>query len=197
MIQGVENTQFGLDVCHGKVERFIPWAERGLRSIKRTPFHCVLGRDFLGQIEPASAFLVDAHRRASKDLKVAALYCEMNEFDINTDEWHFHVFAYKKAGDIWDYEWLAYWNYSTEDRFVLKGMKPVERAFANHDQYRRGEVKPLQLELAASIAGHLVCARFVQLIAHAHKLAKRRYLPLRKLPVIATAHEWDSMAQTE
>jgi hypothetical protein len=124
------------------------------------------------------------------------MYFEMNGFDINPDEWHFHGFAYREAGDIWDPEWLAHWNYDTSERLVLPGMEAVQSAFSKHYRYRRGEVKSLQLEMAASITLHLVCAHFVSLIANAHQRAKRVYKPLRGLPVIATAHDWDQFGQS-
>jgi hypothetical protein len=67
-------------------------------------------------------------------------------------------------------------------------METVQKAFADLNAH---EDRPLVVQIAAELAVHLVTARFMELIAAAHKAAKRRYRPLAGLPVLATAHEWD------
>ena len=57
--------------------------------------------------------------------------------------------------------------------------------------------QPLGVKLAGEVAEHLVTARFMELVAAAHKVAKRRYPDLKGLPVLATAHDRDTVHQTE
>jgi hypothetical protein len=120
------------------------------------------------------------------------LYLEMNGFAINPNQWHCNMFGYKKAGDIWDLDWLAEWDAEHPDRFVLIGMEPLQEAFAElfaHNQ-------TLGIELAEEIAEHLVTARFMQLVAAAHLAAKHLYPALAGLPIFATAHDWDTVHRT-
>src|SRR5215470_13841257 len=193
---GVVSTQFGLMVPHGKLEKCIVFLEEGLRSIKRTPYHRVLGKDFLGQTDDLAGFLVDFCKKANTEkLKLAAIYIEMNGFTINPDQWYCDIFGYKKAGDVWELDWLSSWDIETNPYqcFVLKGMEPVQKAFA--DLFLDNK-QPLGVKLAEEIAEHLVTARFMQLVAASHKTARRRYSDLKGLPVLATAHDWDTVHQT-
>jgi hypothetical protein len=57
--------------------------------------------------------------------------------------------------------------------------------------------QPLGVKLAEEVAEHLVTVRFMELVAAAHKHANRRYPGLRGLPILATAHDWDDVHQTQ
>jgi hypothetical protein len=112
----------------------------------------------------------------------------MNGFTNNTDEWRCHLFGYKRAGDIWDLGWLSSWDAEPNPHrcFVLEGMESLQEAFAElFVDDRQPSVK-----LAGEITQYLVTARFMQLVAAAHKTARRRYPGLKNLPVLATAHDW-------
>lgn len=167
--------------------------EQALRAIRKTPYHRVLGRDFLHHTRAATDYLIEFHRKASLKKKIAALYFEMNGFTINTDLWFFSGFGFKKAGDIWDLDWLASWDAETDKNFTLEGMETVQEAFGS---LGRDDKQPLSVDIAGELAEHLVAARFMQLIAAAHKAAKRRSPAMKALPVLATAHEWEDVHQS-
>lgn len=193
-MSGVVSNQFGLMVPHGKLKPCIAFMEDGLRSLKRTPYHRVLGKDFLHQADELANWIVDFHKKAlATKLKPAACYLEMNGFTINPGQWHCNLFGYKTAGNIWDLEWLSEWDSEREDCFVLRGMEPVQKAFA---ELFLDEKQPLGVKLAGEVAEHLVTARFMELVAAAHKVAKSRYAGIKGFPVLATAHDWDTVHQT-
>jgi hypothetical protein len=193
MFGAVSNT-FGLMVPHGKLAACIERLEEAMQALRKTPYHEVLGRNFLHQTDAAAKYLTDFHRNASKKISVAAMYFEMNGFTINPDRWYFDGFAYETAGDIWELEWLAHWDADTDnEQFTLTGLESVQEAFANCSC---DEDQPLSVKMAAELADHLVNARFMQLIAAAHAAAKRQYKPLEGLPVLATAHDWDRVHRT-
>jgi hypothetical protein len=181
-------------VPHGKLEACIVLLEEGLQALRRTPYHDVLGRDFLRQTDTAAEYLINFHRNALAKTKVGALYFEMNGFTINPDRWYFDGFAYQTAGDIWELEWLAHWDAETDQGFTLEGMETVQEAFAD---LFCDENQPLSVKMASELAEHLVTARFMQLIAAAHETAKRRYNFLKDLPILATAHDWDRVHQSQ
>ena len=194
-MSGVVSTQFGLMVPHGKLAKCIAFLEDGLRTLKRTPYHQVLRKDFLRQTDELAKWLIDFHQKAAAaKFKLSAVYLEMNGFTINPKQWHCNLFGYKKAGDIWELDWLSEWDAEHKECFVLRGMEPVQKAFAD---LFPDEKQPLGVKLAEEVAEHLVTARFMELVAAAHKAAKRRYAGVKGLPVLATAHDWDTVHQTE
>jgi hypothetical protein len=194
-MSGVVSTQFSLMVPHGKLARCIAFLEDGLRSLKRTPYHRALGKDFLRQTGDLATWLIEFHQKAvAAKPKLAAMYLEMNGFTINPKQWHCDLFGYRKAGDIWDLDWLSEWDAERDECFVLRGMEPVQEAFA---ELFLDENQALGVKLAEEVAEHLVAARFMELVAAAHKAAKRRYAGLKGLPILATAHDWDTVHQTD
>ena len=193
-MSGVVSTQFGLMVPHGKLEQCIAYLEDGLRSMNATPYHVVLGKTFLHKREELAEWIADFARKAdAANVGLEALYLEMNGFTINPDEWHCNLFGYKTAGDIWDLDWLSSWDAEQRDRFVLTGMEDVQRAYA---QLFAGDDEPLGIRLAEEVSDHLVTARFMQLVAGAHEVAKARFSGLDGMPVLATAHDWDIVHQS-
>jgi hypothetical protein len=192
----IVSTEFDFMVLNGKVERCIELLEDGLRSIKRTPYHRVLGKDFLRQTDDLARRLISFHKGAAAEkLKLAAIYLEMNGFTHNTDEWHCHLFGYERAGDVRDLGWLSAWDAEPTPHgcFVLEGMESVQETFA---ELFGKDKQPLHVKLSGEITMYLVTARFMQLVAAAHKTARRRYQGLRKLSVLATAHGWDTVHRT-
>lgn len=187
------STHFRLTAPHGHLVDCIASLEEALSAMRDTAYHRVLGRDFLSHTREAAEYLVDFHRSACANGTVSALYFEVNGFTINPDLWYFDGFAYSTAGDIWDLDWLASWDSSTEEPFSLHGMETVQEAFA--DLYLSDD-QPLSVSLAGELAEHLVTARYMQLIAAAHEYAKRNYAPLQGLTILSTAHDWDTVHQT-
>ncbi|MFL5245461.1 MAG: hypothetical protein ACJ8FY_25475 [Gemmataceae bacterium] len=193
-MSGPVSSSFDLMVPHGKLLACIELLEEGLQALRKTPYHEVLGRDFLHQTDAAADYLINFHRKASATIDVAAIYFEMNGFTINPNQWHFDAFAYVTAGSIWELEWLADWQSDTGgEEFVLTGMETVQKAFAD---WYYDQSQPLSVKIAEDLADHLVNARFMQLIAAAHGVAKRKYKALNDLPILATAHDWDTVHQT-
>ena len=193
-MSGVVSQTFRRLVPHGKLEKCIAVLEEGLRAIKRTPYHKALGKSFLHQSSDLANVLIEFCQNAvAAKIKLAAVYLEMNGFTINPVEWHCHLFGYERAGDIWDLDWLSAWDAESDGAFVLDGMESLQKVYA---QYFLKREKHLALELAEEIADHLVTSRFMELVAEAHKKAKRRFAGLRGLPVLATAHDWDTVHKT-
>ena len=194
-MSGPVETAFGLMVPHGRLSECIIFLEEGMQALRTTPYHAVLGRDFLHQTDAAAEYLISFYRKASAIIDVAAIYFEMNGFTINPRQWHYSGFAYKIAGSVRQLEWLAHWDADTgNEKFILTGMEPVQQAFAAclFDPNQQ-----LSVKLAADLADHLVNARFMQLIAAAYDVAKRKCKSLVGLPILATAHDWDTVHQTQ
>ena len=192
---GVVNTQFSLMIPHGKLAKCIAYLEDGLLSLKPTPYHQVLGQDFLHQTDELANWIIDFYERSvAAKLNLAALYLEMNGFTINPKQWHCNLFGYKQAGSVWELDWLSDWDAERQECFILHGMESVQATFA---KLFLAERQPLGVKLAEEVTEHLVTARFMELVAASHQLAKERYDDLKSLPVLATVHDWDTVHQTE
>lgn len=174
---------------------FINSANDALKAIRKTPYHCVVGRDFLHHVDDVSAFLKSFHRQASAKKPNKAIYCEMNGFSNNTSNWHFNAFGFSKLGSLegFEWDWLAYWDSETP-RFTLTGMENVQKAFA---KWYRDANKPLYVAMAEELAECLVIARFMELIAMAHQKLKRTRTPRIRIPLLATSHGRDTISVRE
>ncbi|HEV8595221.1 MAG TPA: hypothetical protein VGR51_06795, partial [Thermoplasmata archaeon] len=126
---GVVYNHFDLLVHDGRLKECIASLEDCLRSLRETPYHAVLGRNFLGQTDAAVEYIGSFFETTSKTIQVKALYFEMNGFEINPEEWYFNGFAFKEVGDL---DWLSAWDGEPGEDFVLTGMEPVQKAFAEH-----------------------------------------------------------------
>lgn len=190
-MSGVVESLFGLTVPHGKLGECIRSLEDGLRSVKETPYHAVIGRDFLHHLEDAAQFMIDFYRSTSRKSAIGAMYFEMNGFTINPGRWYFNGFGYENGGDIWDLTWdtawLTPWDHET-DEFTLTGMEAVQTAFK---KLYCNEKQSLGVKLAGEITEHLVVARFDELVGAAHRVAKESCPKLDGFPILSTAHDWD------
>jgi hypothetical protein len=195
---GAIANEFRLAVPHGKLTTCIERLEEGLRALRETLYHAILGRDYLHHAEEAAEYIVDFFREAREAAPVAALYFEMNGFSINPGRWYFEGFAYERGDTLWnltwDTEWLSRWDKHTRSQFTLTGWEPVQDAFAR--LYAKPK-QPLGVQLAGEIAEYLVVARYDQLIGAAHAIAKKKCRDLTGVPVLCTAHEWDTLYPLE
>ncbi len=184
------STQFDRMVPDGKLSQCIEYLEDGLRSLKRTPYHRVLGKGFEGCTNDLAEWINGFYQSAiAAKIRFKAVYLEMNGFAVNPSQWHCDIFGYKKAGDLLDLDWLAASDARRATCFVLNGMESVQKAFAD---LFLDERQPLGVKLAGEITEHLVTARFMQLVAAAHKVAKRRHPALKGVSIFSTAHDWDT-----
>ena len=192
-MSGVVQRMFGLSVPHGKLADCILSLQDGLSAIRETPYHAVLGRNFLHHLDDTAQLICDFYRASSPRGPLKVMYFEMNGFTINPNRWHFSGFGYEKGGDIWDLtwdtEWLNPWDTET-DGFTLTGMEPVQKAFK---ELYCDQTQPLGVKLAAEVTEHLIVARFNELIGAAHRVAKQLCPELDGLPILSTAHEWDTL----
>jgi len=166
-----------------KVAQAVEHLESGLRAIRRTPYHKVIGRTMLSQVRDTAYALAILSQDMGKEIKLAAAYVEMNGFADNTDRWYFEGLGYKKHVEGWDREWLAHWHSHPDLHFPITGWEDIQKVFAEH--FCNTEL-PLQVQLARDIAEHLVLVRYVELIVAAARQA-RKWRKLR-VPLYAGAH---------
>jgi len=108
-----------------------------IRTLPKGPFHCVLNLSFTNDpkkvAEHFDHFLAD--QRGALD--IAAVYAEMNAFDINPGCWQFDLFAYREYGGHDDYDWLSDWQWETFPSLTLTGMEDLQQVYGSdafHDK---------------------------------------------------------------
>ena len=106
----------------------ITFAEEKLRQQKQTDFNKIIGNDLLELRDPLADYLNAFYKSVKGRIKVKAMYCEMNGFTINPDQWFLDSFAFDKFGGTDDFDWLAEWEpeNSTPDIFVISGYEALQ-----------------------------------------------------------------------
>jgi hypothetical protein len=176
-------------VQSAELDRAVARCEAALSKLRRTGYHAALGRSWLGQTSDAVRWLTGFYRAAAKTMPVRALYCEMNRFEINPDEWYLDAFAYDFFGDPEDLSWLVGWKKCSADRgrFVLRGMGDLQALFARD----YGDEPPKPVRTASELVVLLLTLRMQELVHGASRQAHQAgWLP-DDVPVLAAAHDSD------
>jgi hypothetical protein len=165
----------------------IALCEAALGKLAKSDYHAAVGRSWKSQIREASRWLAEFYRAASNAMPVHCIYCEMNRFEINPDEWHIDGFAYDFFGDPEDVEWLAAWKKSTTTvkRLVLRGVSDLQGLFARD----YADEPPSRIRAASEVVILLLTLRMQELIHAAASHGRRlKQLP-PDLPVLSAAHD--------
>lgn len=164
--------------------------ESELSKIPQTDFHHMLGKSLLNQTDSLVDWIDSFYNQISNKVKIAALYFELNEFDINTDEWYIDGFAYEQDGGLDDIEWLTdvTRDLMTQQEFKLHGLENIQSAFERFGS--DGELSDDQ-QNAQDWSEQLVIARFMELLRTAHLTAKKLGLKWSDIPVYCTEHDYN------
>jgi hypothetical protein len=183
-------TQINPRLTESDFEQALKIGERGLSKIPPTDFHEIIGKSLLDQTDSLVDWIDSFYKKTSKKIKIQAMYFELNEFDINTDEWYLDGFAYKQDGGLDDIEWLAdvTRDLMTQKEFKIRGLEDLQAAFEQFDG--EGEISD-DLQSARDWCEQLVIARFMELLRATHLTAKKQGLEWSGVPVYCTEHEYD------
>ena len=173
--------------------RALDIAESKLKETAHSEFHAVLGQSLVHQAEDVAEWVDRFFTACSARFPVKALYFEMIEFDINTDEWNIDGFAYDQDGglDPDDVEWLVDYKgdtrEDTDSTFIIEGFEPVQQAFAN----AFANPNPTrEQDKAQDWCEQIVIARFMELMRSVHLKAKEKGLGWSNIPLYFTEHEY-------
>lgn len=168
-------------------DQAIQLAESKLAAIPTTPFHTIISKSLLAQASSFCLWIDAFHKANSEAFPIKALYFEMTEFDINTDEWSIDGFGYPEDGGSEDIEWLASSDELaiSESAFILKDCEILQEAFEENEADSGDE------QDAQDWCEQIIIARYMQLVHAAHQLAKEKKLPWALLPVYCTEHGYD------
>ena len=171
-------------------------AEAELRKISVTPFHEILGKSLTGHADDLANWVEKFFQKASRKVKVKALYFEMNEFDINTDLWFIDCFAFSNDGglNLDDMDWLCAYDADSQTEtgkaFSIQGYERLQSAFETI------EIENNDLQNARDWCEQIVIARFMELMRAAHLAAKQRVLKWANVPIYFTEHAYDFVVRS-
>ncbi|MGB7344814.1 MAG: hypothetical protein WBD20_11400 [Pirellulaceae bacterium] len=160
--------------------------ERLLLDIPTTPYHRILSLDFTNCPQDTAAFLddwIDEHD-LSDSTPSGSSYVQMNGFDGNADQWHFHWFAYSRAPSNFDYSYLGDgWVSEDKPETVLLGMEELQQIYRARDQ------RP-EFSFAEDVCSWMVVFRFLSFMrAVGDRMRDRRR------PLVVSVHNWDPMLE--
>lgn len=172
-------------LMRGEFTQAIQLAEKRLATISPSPFHEIIDQSLLGHTDELCRWINDFYHSVAASQPVQALYFELTEFDINTDEWGLDGFAYLKDFGLEETDWLSDYSAASEGAFVIKGYELLQEAFAEIEPDSEG------LQDAQDWCEQLIIVRYMQLIQTAHQQAQRQGLVWATLPVYCTEHGYD------
>ncbi|MFB3891986.1 MAG: hypothetical protein ACE15C_08180 [Phycisphaerae bacterium] len=193
--QAAENARLAALFDEGRLDAMITIVENRLKAIQpATPFHVIIGKDFLHQVGPAADWLAAFHGDCAKVFRPADVYVEMNRFDINFDSWELWACArmeVPRTSEEWDEE--------TSRPFVLTGMEGIQKAMEEYREMELGEDShgdiPQHLRDAQGDAFFLVMLHMQNLVKRAWRMCGERGHPVGAIRVSAGVHD-ESMVFT-
>jgi len=178
-------------------------AETELKKLDLTDFHEVLDKTLVGQADELATWIDEFYNKALDKEKVETLYFEMNEFDINTDQWYIDSFAFKNDGglNLEDMEWLCDFDTDSQTEtgtiFIIEGYEKLQNSFATIEEREENETWTDNLQNARDWCEQIVLIRFMELMKMAHLTAKKRNLKWATIPIYFTEHSYDFVVKSE
>lgn len=173
------------DLTLDNIGLVIAAVEQDLRQIAPpTPFHALLGRSFLGQVDEAAQWLAASYEKAATQGPVAFVYVEMNGFTINWDRWYADAFMFESEGEAM--EDLGMFDQESDAPLVLVSMEDMQKAFEAFHQAE--DRSPLLLD-AWGAAGTLVTLHLQHLMLAAHQKTRANGHPVGNVPLWVNSHD--------
>jgi hypothetical protein len=172
-----------------KLEYAIKLTEDKLEQEGPTDFKIILGKNLLHLTESLTSYLDSFYKKTKNNIKVRAMYCEMNGFTINNDLWYLDAFAYDKFEGLDDLDWLADWEgeNSTKERFVLTGFEDLQNVY--EDYMEKENWKDEKIQSSANICELLIILRLQELLKATVTKGKEKKMEWALIPILVTAHD--------
>ncbi|MCC6723386.1 MAG: hypothetical protein IT258_02670 [Saprospiraceae bacterium] len=175
----------------------IDLAEVELRKLPATEFQEVLGKSLVSHADSLANWIEEFFQKSSVKINVKSFYVELNEFDINTEQWYLDCFAFSEDGglDLDDMEWLCDLETNAKDVlgtiFLIEGYEKLQSAF------EAIETDEGNLQNAKDWCEQIIIARFMELVREAHLSAKKLNLDWASIPIYFTEHAYDFIVKSE
>ena len=178
--------KFGESNIDGAIEEL----ETRLATMQTDHFKRLIGAEFTNEPSLILTEINNFISACQESFDVQVVYIEMNGFDINYDRWYFDLFGYAHyEDDLDDLEWLADWQSDEWPEVTLTGMEMIQRDFEWYHTEKKW--KDTRYGQTYEVAVLLVMTKFVALVRSALRSGEL----IKPIPVLATAHEFDSIGR--
>lgn len=161
-------------------------------QLPSTAFHKVLDINWLPLAEPLAMQLDKFYKSAYRKIKsVKALYCEMNAFTINYDNWYMEFFAYSKSQGSDDFDWLADYDYAKNTALAFTNLEEVQSVYRDYIENKKYHDPTLRK--AFEISEFYIILGVQQLFREAMEIAKGDKVKWATIPVYVAAHDYNEL----
>jgi hypothetical protein len=168
------------------LEKAITACESKLTVLPMTPFHKVVGRELLKSRRNLANWLINFSLEATSKLKkVEAIYCEMNGFSINPNQWYITGIGFRYLQDYQNGSWEKVYN-RYDNEFTITGFEDLQDVFAF--AYANKSFRD-QHEDAKYYCEYAIVLRLQQLFESAYQELKN--YEVGRIPIFVTAHDYD------
>jgi hypothetical protein len=154
-----------------------------LRATPASPYHIACDLRIETPRETVAEYFDSYLAGARRNNRVAVVYCEMNGFTINPDEWYCDAFGFQEDGGRDDYGWLGNFSSSADESLIIQGLEPLQKVFAESMLL---DARDSESRDAQAFAARLVVVRFQRMLQDALPLMRNMDVPL-----LAAAHDED------
>jgi hypothetical protein len=190
ILETMESLKIDQKIRRSDIDGAMQTLEKALTGEPIDRFKSMIGKQFGNSPSSILRALNKFIRDFDNQGEMKAVYLEMNGFDINYDRWFYDFFGYSTYNrDPDDLDWLSDWQWENEGT-TLTGLERNQRDF---EWYHTNEIwkTDKSFENGYSIAVLLIMVKFIASIKSAVESG-----PLAKpIPVLATAHEFDTVGR--
>jgi hypothetical protein len=199
----------------GNLDKAIQITESELKKLPTTDFHKVLNRDLLHLSKNLNDYLTTFYKNSKNNIEgkklgflsslsqknqetsksLKAIYCEMNGFTINYDLWFLSGFAYSFCNDLDDIDWLADYDYSTDNIFIISGFEDLQNVYKDYMENEKWNDK--NLEIACDLCAILITLRLEELFRETYMNAQNSDEKWKEIPLFVTSHDSELVYRTK
>jgi hypothetical protein len=176
-------------VANDNLDEAIIITEKELSKLPSSDFQKMIGRNFLTLSRDLFGFIHDFHVFAKSKLKVKAFYSEMNGFAVNNDLWFIDIFAFSSLGDIENYDWLADYDLTFDDKLFINGLEDIQAAYKDYMENEKWNDD--NFEKSSELCEALIILRLQEVFRNVYRHAANDKISWAKIPHFVTAHDSD------
>ena len=186
--------------------------ENKLRTQPNSDFHKMIGRNLFhlstdlnvylnkfyisakNKIEgKPNGFINSLFKKSAETGKtLKAISCEMNGITINYDLWFISLFGFSFCNDLEDPDWLADFDYESNQHLVIKGLEDLQKAYQDYIENEKWE-----LETQCDLCEILIYLRLQQLFEKTYNIAKNKNEDWTKIPIFVNGHDSELIYSTQ
>lgn len=164
-----------------------------LQQCKNRKFDSALTLNFDDQAESLAYWIEEYFVEINDEGNYKVLFAQISDFSMETDTWHFDIFAYERDGGVENPQWLDYFDFEIENDevFPLLGCEQDEENFELYNILEQRNRLTDELVDAHDWAEQVVRAKAFRLAHLARRKAKELDLEWSDVVLYVGTHDDD------